>query len=122
MSLYGIQGHVFYEDDNVWTARHIPLGERITKIQDGIDGELKTSTNLTNVVVTNTKVVVELSDINIDNFSSSFYKLIRVTVYVEVQEKFNGKLRSKDYTSVTGTLSVHEIRQAENIWIKYEHM
>ena len=25
-----------YEDDDVWPARHIPLGERITKIQDDL--------------------------------------------------------------------------------------
>ena len=47
MSLYGMKGHVFlYEDDDAWQAHHIPLGERITNIQDKIDREFKTSTNL----------------------------------------------------------------------------
>ena len=57
----------FYEDDGVWPAPHIPLGERITKIQDEIDGELKTSINLTNVVVTNTKVVVTNTKVVVTN-------------------------------------------------------
>ena len=89
-------------------------------VPDGIMLELKGNILSTTVNLVVAKKCIDLSDIDVERFSS-LKRLIAVTAFVlKFKNKLLSRVRKVDHVVCGGELTVAELLGAESLWVKYE--